>query len=927
MTYDLHKLTNLKSGLRFKIYAATLVLCFSCTFGALAQDTLPGMPGPLQDSTDTTGLYRDAEKIYLQLDNKIYTTDQAIWFKAIVTRASDHTSSMLSGVLHVDLIDQNEQIVEKKLIRLVGGIGDGFFQLNSNYSDGHYQLRAYTEWSRNFGEYFFFKEYIQIYTDGSVAEPDPIQNITLTGTENQRRIKATINPSAIDSLHTRDLTLFIAAGGTHDTIKVSRSSRDNYQLDYPIPEGSNFITLKLNTRSNSTYSRTIVLDENFLDLQFFPESGEMVHGATNLLGFKALDGSGKGIRVAGEIINSKAQVLATFESNELGMGTVLLLDVDSSESYAARINQLENKTRVSYPLPAVAPKGNMLAVRRMRERIYLQVTSNYLLGDSMIVKAACRGQDYFEFKSRLREGAFEFFIPAGMLPEGLISFTLMTLSRNPVAERLYFNLRPENRIKLSVEADKGIYTQRELAKLVVTATDSTGNPMDADLSVMVLNKGDVDELQGSRENILSYFLLSSDLKGRIESPGTYFTGDVIRFPDLDALLLTQGWRKYKYAQPPGLITFQPERNLAVSGYVGAILAQKKERAGVGLSMMIFGPAPGIDATTTDSLGRFSFNIDDQEGHSVEILVQSNNKAGKKKDYTMIFDKKTSPGVSFDPVLTIQKPDSIERAYISKSLDRKKDDEAYIRSVEGIALGEVVVTATALTPQKKLVEDKYGKAKTVISGEAIRAKEQKWSYGLYSVLMFSFPEVKVRRYGVGGLYAYIPNGEITLIVVDGIPVMWESYGHIPDIPPGEVKSFELIPYAKNFRNLFCETTGECGLETPTKGNVIAIYTHAGKGLFGAKSPVGLARQKIPVFAAPKEFYAPKYEHLTAEDWKKPDKRTLVHWQPAIRTDGDGKAEVSFYNADNTGTQSVVVEAIAADGRIGYKEVRIEVVRRK
>ncbi len=391
---------SLKTGSRFKkIYAIALTLCCMYAFAGIAQDKrLEAEPEASQRYEHKEGSYNlPAEKIYLQLDNKVYTTDQTVWFKAIVTLASDHTSSMISSVLHVDLIDQNELIIEKKLIRLVDGIGDGFFQLNSNYTDGQYQVRAYTEWNRNFGPDFFFKEYIKVYSEGAAAEPNPIQNLTLTGAEDQRRIKATINPSIIDSLHSRVLTLFITADDKHDTIEISRSGRNNYPLDYAVPPGSNFITLKLNTNNNSGYSRTIVMDENFLDLQFFPESGEMVHGIPNVLGFKALDGSGKGVKVAGEILNSKGEVLTTFTSNELGMGSVLLTDVDSAERYSARLTQLKDKAQIRYPLPAVVSKGNVLTVRRIKENIYLSAASNYLVSDSVFVRASCRGQAYFVF--------------------------------------------------------------------------------------------------------------------------------------------------------------------------------------------------------------------------------------------------------------------------------------------------------------------------------------------------------------------------------------------------------------------------------------------------------------------------------------------------------------------------------------------------
>jgi hypothetical protein len=115
------------------------------------------------------------------------------------------------------------------------------------------------------------------------------------------------------------------------------------------------------------------------------------------------------------------------------------------------------------------------------------------------------------------------------------------------------------------------------------------------------------------------------------------------------------------------------------------------------------------------------------------------------------------------------------------------------------------------------------------------------------------------------------------------------------------------------------------DAPAFGNVIAIYTHAGKGLFGIKPTVGIAKASVPVFSERKEFYSPKYENLQPGDWYKPDLRALVHWQPQIETDKEGKAKTLFYNADNTGKMQVVVEAISKNGQIGYKQIFYDVMR--
>ncbi len=854
--------------------------------------------------------------------------DQTIWFKAIIARASDHVPSDLSGVLYVELIGPNERIVEKKLVRPEQGIGTGFFQLNQHYAEGLYQVRAYTQWDKNFGTDFFFKEYIQVFRVSSNLKASPIRNVTLIeGGNNERRLNAEFDPSVIDSLHTKDLTLIISSQGNRDTLSVKKNRGNSYLLDYTIPADWPFITLQFQTKNNFNYSKTIALEKDYLDLQFFPESGELVHGLPALIGFKALESSGKGKPVEGEIINQKGDVITTFKTNQLGMGSIFLDHVDSSEKYRARLfSQSVNKPQRIFSLPEIVSKGNMLSVKKERDRIRLKVSSNYLVNDSVFIRASCRGIIYYDVKGRLRQGNLEFSLMANTFPEGIIDFTLMDASMNPVAERLYFNARPETRINISISADKENYVQREQTKLAIETKDMNGKVLPANLSLLVFNKSQQEQLD-SRQNILSFFLLNSDLKGEIENPGFYFSKEQDRYHDLDALLLTQGWRKYKYSREPRNLLFRPEVELTVAGVVKGGLFNRNEKKGTALTMMTFGEHTTVQAQVADSLGRFSFMIDEY-GQDLNILIQSANKSGVKKNYTITLDKKEPPPVVFDQVKTVEEPDSIVQAYVKKSIERKKAEDAFTAATEGITLGEVIVKSYVLTPERKQVTDRYGKPKTVIDGDAIREKEAKWSYGLYSVLMFNFPDkVRITRMSDGVLRAGLYNNEVTLVVIDGIPVNGLNYSLIPGIPPSEVKSFELIEYAKDFRSLYCEAIpDECGLNTPVTGNVIAIYTYGGKGLFGANPAVGIMKTAVPVFAAPREFYAPKYEQLKPDDWLKPDLRALIHWQPNTGTDSLGKSAAVFYNADNAGTMQVIVEAISPDGDIGYQVMFFDVKKR-
>jgi hypothetical protein len=563
-------------------------------------------------------------------------------------------------------------------------------------------------------------------------------------------------------------------------------------------------------------------------------------------------------------------------------------------------------------------------VSKNGDRIILKAMSNYLINDTIFLRVSCRGRIFYDIREPMKDGRLELSFNSHKLPDGIIAFTLINNKLQPVAERLWFNTLPENRINIKATTDKDSYLQRDPTRLRLETTNSDGEPIDASLSVLVINKAQMGRMQSARANVLSHLLLSSDLKGDIENPGYYFSDGKDHSGDLDALLLTQGWRKYLYTKPLTNFPYPAEAKLIVSGSVSGQFFQNRKKV-ADLTLLTFGKTRSVQSQKTDSLGKFSFTLNDEYGRNLNILIQSANFSGQKKNYTITLDEKVPPPVQYDPVKTIEKVDSTVYRLVEKNIRRKIIENAFQVSSGNILLDEVEIQGYKMTPERKKVLEEYGKPERVIDGKAIVDKEAKWSYGLYSVLMFNFPDkVIVKRNSRGDLYARVRNSEITLVVIDGIPVKAYDYPMIPNIPPSEVSSFELIENARNFSRLYLETFPFANpADAPVLGDVIAIYTFAGKGIYGANPPVGIARAAIPVFAAPMEFYAPKYENLQPGDWTKPDLRALIHWQPLIRTDSLGKASSTFYNGDITGDMRVIIEAISEKGEIGYREMDYEV----
>jgi TonB-dependent SusC/RagA subfamily outer membrane receptor len=117
------------------------------------------------------------EKVYLHTDKPYYTAGENIWFKSYAVLGSPETPDTLSVPLYVELIDsQTEKVIDQRVLRLENGFASGDFRLADTLRTGFYQLRAYTNWMRNFGESAFFKKDFRVFEAGSLNVPSVTKN-------------------------------------------------------------------------------------------------------------------------------------------------------------------------------------------------------------------------------------------------------------------------------------------------------------------------------------------------------------------------------------------------------------------------------------------------------------------------------------------------------------------------------------------------------------------------------------------------------------------------------------------------------------------------------------------------------------------------------------------------------------------------------
>lgn len=128
-----------------------------------------------------------------------------------------------------------------------------------------------------------------------------------------------------------------------------------------------------------------------------------------------------------------------------------------------------------------------------------------------------RGVKYCMAEGTLNE-ILKVKIPVSKFPlQGISEFTLYNEKGLPVAERLVY-LNPKRKLNIEISTDKERYATREKGKVSVRVSDAQGKPVVAHLGLSIFDASYINE--AVPENMLSYCMLSSEIRGNIHNPAS-----------------------------------------------------------------------------------------------------------------------------------------------------------------------------------------------------------------------------------------------------------------------------------------------------------------------------------------------------------------------------------------------------------------------
>jgi hypothetical protein len=306
-----------------------------------------------------------------------------------------------------------------------------------------------------------------------------------------------------------------------------------------------------------------------IDLQFFPEGGSLLDQVSSTVAFKAINTEGNDIGVSGYIISSENDTILPFESTHFGMGKFSFTP-QKELSYYAR-GKTEEDYIFSIPLPKIFASGICISIPYVYDNhIIVCINTNpeslpTFIGKEFIIKSTCN-KLISNTRITIKSLSDTLIIPIFEMPMGIAKITLNTMNELPLNERLVFIPKFQD-VKLNITSDSINYSIRSKVNLEINLEGDYEGEANANISLTVIDQLISENANKYASNIASYFLLESEVFGHIEQSGYYFDPDnEDRLDKLDLLLMTQGWRdfKWKYSADAALsFTFPVENEFSI----------------------------------------------------------------------------------------------------------------------------------------------------------------------------------------------------------------------------------------------------------------------------------------------------------------------------------------------------------------------------
>ncbi|BAV06224.1 TonB-dependent outer membrane receptor, SusC/RagA subfamily, signature region [Filimonas lacunae] len=861
------------------------------------------------------------EKIYIQTDHVMYAPGSEMYFKLYLVQASTQLPSTVSEIVFVDIISPSGAVIKTLRLPSSQGNATGSYYFPENTAGGIYTIRAYTRWMKNEKESTWFTKEITLQ---KVISPRVLMKLDFPrkGYGPGDTVTASY---AIRNLNDEPITHFpvkYTLSENGEVVKTGNFTTDN--------AGKAFIQCTLSDTLHTTdallnitvvydsytesVSRNIPVSLNKVDLQLLPEGGTFIAGLPARIAFIAINEYGKPVDVKGVVKDSKGNICAQLESYHNGMGA-FDFTASTGEKYYAEL-ATPSGIHQHYPLPHAQEQGTMMHLVTGDSTIHIRLTASQ--AGQVILSAGSRNKISFTRTCSLQPGEQWIEIPISLFQPGINRFTLHTLQGQPFAERIAF-LHPGKQLHVYITTDKKEYSPREKVTLYVTTLDETNTPVPSDCSLSVIDDKLWSLADDKQDHIVSWLMMSSELRGKIEEPQFYFKRDEPKsVTALDFVMLTHGYRYFDYSD--SVIKRQATAWFPDPSYI--IAGTITDTAGKPLAGTVYLVCKNSYTNSADNKiieqqtgndGLFFFSNPPQAIDNYMLIAKSNRKKQLIKIKTEQFDAaniatysqylthkfgRRLPVANNNYGLNTIPPPAIEAPATTASSDIMHQPSR-LEDVQVIAYGTVakrLQSSSVTTIRSESV---------VINNPLLALQGRVPGLSITNANGLPGGGTKVTIQGQSSLAGY----NEPLWVIDDVPV--EKLD--PNLNPAAINNITVIKdaalasiYGSRAANGVIIVTTKLGYR-----NRRSFRLNRGQYYFTTTPFFSNGH-----FDEARQFYMPYY--ATTATTIKNDFRETLYWNPIVQTDSCGEAVVTFFNSDATTTFRAIAEGMGSNGSPGHTE---------
>ena len=862
------------------------------------------------------------EKLHVHIDRSCYLPGDTLWFKAYMVNASSHIPIRLSRYVYVELVNPENETIDRVKIRPDEmNQFHGYISIPEDLPGGNYSLLAYTC-------YMLFEENQPVFKrDVCIALASNWETAHLKANILSPHGEITGAQLQLWDNSQKQIPLKRVKAVCNKGKPVSAKLYDEGKIELRIQNEK--VTSEACMRIDMTDIRNNVFRQyaaistgtEDYDVTFYPEGGYLLEGTPCRTAYKVLDVSGNSIAATLQLMDEQGNVMATSETLHSGMG-VFTFTPESGKRYIVQTSNKQGVKKV-FELPPVQSSAYGIVIKDHQEDMQISINSAlHSPHEELLLLAHVRGKMICA-RWLLSDKGDIITIAKDQYPSGIVQCLLLDKNYNVLSERLGF-IPYRKAIMCKVRNDKDSYGKRELIHTNLSLVDVNGNPVKGNLSVAITDKSMA--VADTTHSILSTLLLSSELKGRIETPSFYLQTDNPEAEKaLDLLLMIHGWKRYRL---PEIIkgnferpVMEPEKFTSLSGRLKNEKGEGKSRYDVYVRNLEFGLNRVI------KLGQDgAFRVDSVEfaegvpiGMIGKRFIRKGENYGRNKA-EIILDKDQ---------LYILSDKTVPQPFLSEISGGIQRDMVYPVGMSDYLLNQVTVKSKLLN--KRLTLREIAKFKFKNMWELVDYMGVKFKYPYYTSTMKGSCKASVKimnawacfykdmplvlmingnMHSNAGILNYLSLSDIQVISLNSIDrkkilkpylYLWEYEQHT------SVAILELVLYPGVILDPLLHL---CSIEQRFKG-------------YGKLDDIQTDVYPSGGYQEPVAFYSPKYDKGNKDNALIPDFRSTLYWNPSLQTDSSGECDFLFYSADKATTYKVVIEGLTEEGEMVYETREFEI----